>query len=1083
MFLYSANYHLALDGATFSPILNLKPSSWLCKLILLLIWLPHGEVYGQPWTTDHLWKADSLIKLRQYREALPSLRQAQSWAKQDGDLKKELEILFRLDEVYDMCYKTDERRRNLENMLVLGDKLGTYETHQAQIRMVDFLIEIGKSNDAVVFLQANLPLFEGLREYKIAVLAHMLMARAFQQQSKCQKALGEYDMAMEMAEEYFGDDRGLKMEILARRGFLYAKLGYFEEAESEGWEGLRILNGVPDLNPQDSILLAEKHLELSEAFWFEGDYTQALEQGEQGLALFRKISIAHPYHFGRALVMLALVFDSLDENEKAFALRTEAAELLANPKDKYMALNYFYAKTDILMEKNGLRGMDGGMVEEIDLLVERWSINPLWGYILLGEQKTKEGDLAGAREAYREAVTCAGKEYGLTDCGIVDLGEAYYALGNSFYDTGEFDSAAHYFHRAVQGFSSGYFGADLLWNPPANERFACDCILRAMSSKAEAIQKMPEQDWNEEVDKDLYVFQTYLRGAEIKESLKRDVKGYESKYELSLNGWRINEGVIESGLRLFRSSQNAFFLGHSFAASERTKSASLLESYRNATSLRSSLLPRRFKTKQDSLVQVLHFFKGRLLAEEHRGDQADPKAIDEMKRKILALTLEYRRLEEMALRMAGEENGEPGKVWGVSPSMVQDKLLADEEALIEYFVGRDSLYAFLITPKMVKVIVQAYPKELDSLIRSLNLSLEEPETNSESVKEGYQSFTEIAHRLFQILLEPVLLHVPSPKSLIIVPDQMLHDIPFEILLTKEPEKTKINYLNLPYLLLQSEVRYAYSATFLDASQKRPRLDGRINCLAMAPGNSSTRKNGSSGRFSVLRDGKSSLKGAHQEVMAMANLGFSGQYYLGETATEANFKEEVADYELVHLAFHGKADSENPFLSKISFAGPGNEEGEDEELHAFELEGVPLKAELVVLSACESGVGKQLDGEGELSLGHYFMASGAANVVMTQWRVPDKSSAILMELFYKYLYQELPAGKALHRAKLDFLAQADSRLAHPHHWAGYVSIGDSKSLPVVQTKTETRKILGIVFLALLGLLLAKRRRKRLWRLGF
>ncbi|MEM7035969.1 MAG: CHAT domain-containing protein, partial [Bacteroidota bacterium] len=142
--------------------------------------------------------------------------------------------------------------------------------------------------------------------------------------------------------------------------------------------------------------------------------------------------------------------------------------------------------------------------------------------------------------------------------------------------------------------------------------------------------------------------------------------------------------------------------------------------------------------------------------------------------------------------------------------------------------------------------------------------------------------------------------------------------------------------------------------------------------------------------------------------------------------------------------------------------------EDHRLRAEELQHVPLKADLVVLSACETGVGAIAPGEGTLSLARSFLASGASTVVSTLWKVDDQSSAELMQTFYREIAAGTPTASALHQAKLEFLAKADSRTAHPFYWAGYVSSGVSRPIDLGPADDFPYSWAFAVLLALFGL---------------
>jgi CHAT domain-containing protein len=126
----------------------------------------------------------------------------------------------------------------------------------------------------------------------------------------------------------------------------------------------------------------------------------------------------------------------------------------------------------------------------------------------------------------------------------------------------------------------------------------------------------------------------------------------------------------------------------------------------------------------------------------------------------------------------------------------------------------------------------------------------------------------------------------------------------------------------------------------------------------------------------------------------------------------------------------------------------------------------LHAQLVVLSACETGAGQYVAGEGVFSLARGFMDAGVPSVVMSLWQVNDISTSELMPLFYRHLAQGLPKDEALHKAKLEFLKTSDPMKTHPFFWAGFVLLGDNA--PVKEGESRWYIWMGLgLFLAIGG----------------
>jgi CHAT domain-containing protein len=163
----------------------------------------------------------------------------------------------------------------------------------------------------------------------------------------------------------------------------------------------------------------------------------------------------------------------------------------------------------------------------------------------------------------------------------------------------------------------------------------------------------------------------------------------------------------------------------------------------------------------------------------------------------------------------------------------------------------------------------------------------------------------------------------------------------------------------------------------------------------------------------------------------------GEVFVAQQAKKSYFLKEASSAGFLHLAVHGELDASSPSYSRLWF---GDEESEA--LTALEIYDLSLQAQLAVLSACNSGLGDPLFGNGLLSLAQAFRMAGIGSTVMSLWEVPDRESAAIMEYFYHHLKSGLSKDEALRQAKLTYLEnQNDPALQHPFYWAGFVVLGD------------------------------------------
>lgn len=201
--------------------------------------------------------------------------------------------------------------------------------------------------------------------------------------------------------------------------------------------------------------------------------------------------------------------------------------------------------------------------------------------------------------------------------------------------------------------------------------------------------------------------------------------------------------------------------------------------------------------------------------------------------------------------------------------------------------------------------------------------------------------------------------------------------------------------------------------------------------------------------------------------------FNHDMYLDQYASKTVFLDKVATASLIHLATHASVNPENPLQNTIQFYEEENTDPIHTSLTAPEIYGLQLNADLVTLSACETGIGKEIKGKGIQSMANAFTHAGAASTLMSLWKVPDTETTSIMTSFYRYLDQGMPKDQALRQSKLDYLDSMMDypALQHPYYWSGFVISGDPT--PIYQQKYPWKKPLVIIGSILILLLVFRK----------
>lgn len=366
-------------------------------------------------------------------------------------------------------------------------------------------------------------------------------------------------------------------------------------------------------------------------------------------------------------------------------------------------------------------------------------------------------------------------------------------------------------------------------------------------------------------------------------------------------------------------------------------------------------------------------------------------------------------------------------------------------ALVEYLAGDSSLYMFYITAedfrtlqipgtyfvpkpgsKDLQLVKYTYRREnLDEEIRRLRTAI---------LKQQVGDFVRAAGSIYETALQPVerFLVRDSIKELILVPDGSLLYVPFEALLTRPTESR--NWKDLPYVLKQYTVRYTYNYTLVGDAQGQQ--TGLKSMLGLAPVFNEADQQAIFGGKIVgpLPASQGELEALAQLFQASGHTNY--RIYTGPEARKSKLKStDVGQFRILHLATHGFVYPEDPVRSGVLLYP---DEGRDGMLYSGELLGMNLNADLVTLSACETGLGKIRKGEGIIGLTRGFLFAGARNVLVTLWPVADASTARLMADFYRHILEANASyAQALTRSKRQLLASDE--FSAPFFWAPFILV--------------------------------------------
>ncbi len=434
------------------------------------------------------------------------------------------------------------------------------------------------------------------------------------------------------------------------------------------------------------------------------------------------------------------------------------------------------------------------------------------------------------------------------------------------------------------------------------------------------------------------------------------------------------------------------------------------------------------------------------------GTSADPESL---RAQLASLEIDRERLEaEIRSRAPGGELLNPtpptlGEIQGA---------LASGTLLLDYLVGDEASFLFAVTRDEVAVhTIPAGADELGARVETVRRALATPD------RRRLAAALPVARILFDELVEPAGELLATAERLVVVPDRALHALPFDVLPTRPVAAWAPG--TEPWLLRRWALTTAPSATVLARlSEAQPNRERELDLLVLADPVYAGEDAADDASRGPLRPeeparGLPRLAASADEARAIAGVFRAPRValHLRGDATESRLDPDgpVSRTRYLHIAAHGLLDEDRPELQGLALTADP-EHGSDGLLQIHEILRIPLDADLAVLSACSTGLGRDVRGEGLVGLTQAFLAAGARGVVVSLWPVTDRSTAELMVGLYGGLSRGLAAPEALREAKLA-LAGRGGPYAHPHHWASFIVVAGTPaggpSVPSVTNDTN------------------------------
>jgi CHAT domain-containing protein len=842
------------------------------------------------------------------------------------------------------------------------------------------------------------------------------------------EALKTYQFALGVADK--SGSATARSNVLNDTGILHYDRGEYREALECYQQSLRISESL-----NDELEIARTLGNMGLVYLDEGNYGLAGETFQKGLALGQKVHNDSVVSF--ALSHLATLFGNRGDYLRAFDYLQQSASLAERTGDKrrlaFSVLNlgqvlefqgdYAQAKE---YYRRGLQLSDA----------QGFKAGAAYALTSLGRVDEFEDDLFNALDKYEKSLAIA-NEIGDKPNMAKNLGR----IGSVHVAKQEYDKAIESFHKslAIREEIGAKAEAAVVLAQTAGAQNRRGEFVEALRRAKEALDLantigLRETIWRAHLEAgNAYRGLNQPGQAEVEleqaietiEDLRYDIAGGESEKA------NFFEDKLEPYHRMIDLLVAAGRDAEAFAYAERVKARALIDVLKFGQVQLSGAMTSPERQREQELRAKMASLNARLARATDAG--GDAGAVTSLASDLQRLRLEYGAFQISLYAAHPELRLQRGEV-NVVNAADAFKLLPDSETvMVEFVVTGDKIFAFALSasrgklsPGRLHIYEQPISrKDLSGMVQAFRQQLANRELG----------FRAAASRLYDLLLKPARPYIRNGRRMILIPDGALWDLPFQALVTSDRK----------YLLDDYAITYAPSITALQAmaqaKRERRRTSHAFQLLAM--GNPISQKQTEPTKNVDESKNLLALPLAESEVRRLGQI-YGAAYsrvYVGRDASESRFKSEAPDATVLHLATHGILNNASPLYSHLILAAEKDESAEDGRLEAWELMTMKLRAQLAVLSACETARGRVGAGEGVIGLSWALFASGVPTTVLSQWKVEAASTSKFMVAFHEKVHDGTSEGVALQAAAV--ILRKDANYQHPFYWAPFIVVGASQ----------------------------------------
>ncbi|MBN2536231.1 MAG: CHAT domain-containing protein [Spirochaetales bacterium] len=837
------------------------------------------------------------------------------------------------------------------------------------------------------------------RLYKLAGTLHSIKRQSL-------TAAGYYECALHSFRMY-GDKQG-ETAALINLGIANDQLLNYEKALEKYGQALPLAKMLKN-HTYEGLLLMNTGL----AYQNLDDYSKSFIYYQQALVHFRKMDVPNKEVLIFINNNLGRLHGFLSDYPRALDYYSEALELsreIEHPGEEIKILNNM---GDVFKGQMDYEGALNSYTQAMTLIGDNkdfWTKAVILNNI--GEIYSQTGDYNQAMNAFRQSLAHRQQTGDRRGAGITNKN-----IGFLFYLKGDYIQALDYYHKAQTLVDK---------ESAENAEITGEMGICSMALK--------------QYDK---AFHHLKKSIEMTEIIRGRLKYEKHKTGFMQNKRRMYNAIVELLYEMAQGDTGKQDEYLAFEYGEKAKARTLLDLLEEsrikikkgvapALTTRISEIERKYNSKNTQLQEELKKPAGK----------ENKELVNSLGKELQCLGNEY---EDMLIQATIENPRYEQIMYSrpVSPVRIRQNLPDASTLLLAYQLTEKFLFTWYIGKDSFHFSRQILgKKELEEKVLYLHRLLARPANNDD--------YFEPASQLYALLLKPVLPPGSQYNRLIIIPDGILHYLPFEVLVSSERESRDTP----AYLVRQYNIQYVQSATILfhlySGEKTKPHSESAGKDILLAVGDPAGNTETPGTVITGIDTGNlffalfslsdlPSLPYSQREVMEIGNFFPEKLILCGQDAQEERIKQPGAldRYTYIHFATHSIINEESPYMSGLVLT-QDNDPGEDGFLQVREIFNLETHADLVILSACKTKLGEYVEGEGIIGLTRAWMYAGASSVIASLWSIHDESASVFMSEFYRNIKAGMSCAAALRQARL-FMMEQD-RYRHPYFWAAFVLTG-------------------------------------------